>query len=773
MNNDHSTIAIIGIAGKYPKSNSPKKLWQNILDQKDLSSSNEQTEDKTYVNKYYAVDRIGYFDNKLFGFTPLESSLTDPQHRMLLTCVYLALMDAGYPREPLNQKFGVFATTSISSYLLNVLIQSDYYKKGEINYPILIGNDKDFLATRIAYKLNLSGPALTIQCGCSSSLVAVHYACQSLLMGECDLTIVGGVSLSVPQEQGYYYQEGGIFSSDGACRPFDELSSGTIKGNGCSVIVLKRLEDAIKDQDKIYATIKGTSINNDGARKVGFTAPSIVSQSAVIQEALSMSGLKPDEIDYIETHGTGTKLGDLVELTALSKVFKTNKKIPLGSLKANIGHLDVASGISSVIKLIYVLNEGIVPPIYHFKSLNSELNEFRDLFHFPIEPMKRSIANASASSFGIGGTNAHVIIGRYENRDHDLDHPRSQFTPLDEKEFWIHIKGDYSKKRMVSTLIQKPDVLFGVIEIWTRAIGGTIDADSHYIDLGGDSLIALEIIDHVNKRFDIDLNLAAFQHLLTPMKMAQWIKDRILPDDPSLFVPLKTFDKTRRSVFLIHPAGGTTFCFHLLNQHLRGNYNVLVIDLPDSYSQYRSMEELSSFYLKEMKKIQPHGPYFIGGYSFGGNLAYEMAVQLARQNESVSKVLMFDSHPPEAYHSAPETAVDYQRAFSNIADYFNQKSQLSKEALNFFFNKWVFSHQLLNRHHQTKQSSSNITLFMAEEKEDVSILDNLSIKSVPKETWKERFSGIFKKILVKGNHYTMFNKDQAIHLGHCFDEELL
>ena len=827
MTNNFSDIAIIGIAGKYPKSHSPKKLWQNILNQTDLSSSNEQMGDKTYVNRYFALDKVGFFDNKLFAFTPLEASLTDPQHRMLLTCSYLALMDAGCPKEPHNQKFGVFATTSISSYLLNVLMQSEHYKTGEISYPILIGNDKDFLATRIAYKLNLSGPALTVQCGCSSSLVAVHYACQSLLMGECDLTVVGGVSLSVPQEMGYYYQEGGILSSDGTCRPFDEHSSGTIKGNGCSVIILKRLANAINDQNKIYGIIKGIAINNDGNRKVGFTAPSIVGQKAVIQEALSMSSLAPDEIDYIETHGTGTKLGDLIELTALSKVFQTKRKIPLGSLKANIGHLDVASGISSLIKLIYVLNECIVPPIHHFKSLNHELHEFRDLFHFPTEPMVQSIENASVSSFGIGGTNAHAIISRYD-KDQDLDRPRSQFAPLDEKEFWVHIEDDRLKKQTISVPIPIKDVLVQVIEIWTRSIGETIQASSNFVDLGGDSLIALEIVDIVNKRFDMDLNLTSFQHLLTPTKMAQWIQDRVelskhphckvqdfqldqarysaeqslsehvnarclveserktkdrkmevfndhdrLGDGLSLFVPIKTFDQNRRSVFLIHPAGGTTFCYHLLNRFLKGNYNVLVVDLSDTYSNYHSMEELGSFYLKEMKKIQPHGPYFLGGYSFGGNLSYEMAVQLTEQNEEVSKILMFDSHLPEAYHLESEISIDYRCVFSKIADYFSQKSQLSTEAFNFFFKKWVFCHQLLNRHHQTKRAFCNLTLFATEEPENVTILDNLRIKNINKVRWVDRFSGIFKMIPVKGNHYTMFNMDLVVDLGRCFDEELL
>lgn len=764
-------IAIIGIAGKYPEAGSPEELWQHILSHRDLSSSpTKKREEKNFVNKYYGVDRIGYFDHKRFHFTPLEATLTDPQHRILLTSAYNALLDAGTPNEPPHLKFGVFATTSISTYLLNVLLKDDRYKINELNYPVLIGNDKDFLATKIAYKLNFTGPAITIQCACSSSLVAIHHACQSLLNGECDQAIAGAVSLSVPQEQGYFYKEGGILSADGICRPFDRDANGTIKGNGCSVLILKRLVDAVHDKNRIYALIKGTAINNDGANKVGFTAPSILGQSAVIHEALDIAGLLPGDIGYIEAHGTGTKLGDLVELAALFRVFeRVKKKIPVGSIKANIGHLDVASGITSVIKSIFTLRSGLIPALHHFQILNPELKEFSNPFDFPAKHINQKIMHCSVSSFGIGGTNAHAIIGRYEKEEPWQNHYRFPEMPLEETEFWLYPEAAHPERQK-----DERGICLEVIEIWRKSLGESlIQKDSHYIDLGGDSLMALDIIDAIRQRFRVDLNLTIFQNLLTPIKLAAWIEKQAVSKGPSAFIPLREPKESQRSLFLIHPAGGTTFCYSHLNPFIKGDYNLFVIDLPDAYTQYKSMEELGAFYLQELKKIEPKGPYFLGGYSFGGNLSYEMVLQLTKQKEDVAKVILFDSHPPEAYWPSPsERDIDYQKAFSHILSYFPQSERFSKEAYEAFCNKWIYSHKLLKNHYQSDQIPCNITLFAAEEKENELILNLLQIKHLSKEIWKSRTQALFKNVKVFGNHYTMFQSDCAPILSKLLDEEM-
>ncbi len=757
-----SEIAIIGIGGKYPKADSPDELWEHLVANTNLCTDGPQDATKqNYVSKYFALNRIGHFDHKKFKFTPLEARLTDPQHRILLTCVYQALIGAGYPNEPPNARFGVFTTTSLSSYLLNVLLDSEHYEKGEISYPILIGNDKDYLSTKIAYKLNFTGPALTIQCACSSSLVAMHHACQSLLSQECDLTIVGGVSISIPQEQGYFYKEGGILSPDGFCRPFDESANGTIKGNGCSVIILKRLIDAERDGDKIYALVKGTAINNDGANKVGFTAPSIQGQIACIQKALSLAKLLPEQIDFIETHGTGTQLGDLIELAALHQVFQNiQKKIPLGSLKADLGHLDVAAGLSSVIKLVYVLRNGIVPRLKHFQKLNPPLKEFSHPFDFPREIIKANLINVAVSSFGIGGTNAHAILSKYEPKN-----PRSfriQMDSLCETEFWV------AKENKTPLNVEK-NVLSQIIDIWIKAIGEkSIHPESNFAELGGNSLIALEIVHDMKKRFSFEFDLSQFKLDITPLKLTAHVMQQ--KHETSLFIQAKKATFNPKSIFLLHPAGGTIFCYYLLCQVLKGDYNIFVIDLPPNYSNFPTMEKLGEYYLKEIRKCQTEGPFWLGGYSFGGNLAYEIAVQLETMGKSVEKVILFDSHLPEAYTSLPPMKIQYQAVFWKLLNYFENKEEIKQVAMDQFYTKWIYSHQLLKSHQQEKKISADITLFAAQEEEDCSILELLNIANLSKEHWQSRTLGQFKKFRVPGDHYTMFENPH--HLSTFFDEEL-
>ena len=354
------------------------------------------------------------FDNEFFGYTPNEAKVMDPQHRLLLTHAYRAIEDAGYECTPDDARVGVFATSSFSSYLFNIILPQIRHTSGDINYGILIGNDKDFLATKIAYKLDLKGPAINIQCGCSSSLVALHYACQGLLNGDCDIALVCGVSVSYPQKQGYLYKEGGPLSRDGVCRPFDKDANGTVPGNACSVLVLKRLADAERNNDRIYAVVSGTAVNNDGAEKIGFTAPSISGQRAVIAETLSYAGKRPADIDYVEAHGTGTVLGDQIELTALSDAFPAlPARLPVGSIKSNIGHADVAAGVTSVIKAVLMLRSGTIPPIANLRQHDHDDAGIGRQFDFPRDRRTRHLRNIGVSSFGIGGTNAHAVISHY------------------------------------------------------------------------------------------------------------------------------------------------------------------------------------------------------------------------------------------------------------------------------------------------------------------------------------------------------------------------
>ncbi|MFP5263128.1 MAG: beta-ketoacyl synthase N-terminal-like domain-containing protein, partial [Blastocatellia bacterium] len=329
-------VAIIGMALRVPGARNVEQFWDNLRNGVESISffSDEELlkwgvpqaliDNPNYVKAGAVLDDIEMFDASFFGFTPKEAEITDPQHRIFLELAWEALENAGYNPETYGGLIGVYAGVGMSTYFLsNLYLNSDKLATtGAVQ--IGIGNDKDFLPTRISYKLNLRGPSLTVQTACSTSLVAAHLACQSLINCECDIALAGGVKISVPQKAGYIYQEGGIASPDGHCRAFDADAQGCVAGNGAGIVVLKRLSDALADGDTIHAVIKGSAINNDGSHKVGFTAPSLEGEAQVIAEAQALGRVKPETISYIETHGTGTALGDPIEVAALQQVFSSS-----------------------------------------------------------------------------------------------------------------------------------------------------------------------------------------------------------------------------------------------------------------------------------------------------------------------------------------------------------------------------------------------------------------------------------------------------------------
>ncbi|NMG20299.1 type I polyketide synthase [Brasilonema bromeliae] len=428
--NDKDEIAIIGMAGSFPGSKNVDSFWRNIRDGVESISffTNEElvsagidstvVNDPLYVKAGSLIEDIELFDASFFGFSPKEAEITDPQHRLFLECVWSALENAGYDSQTYTGQIGLFAGVTYSSYLLSNIYSNRGLIESVDGFQIFIGNDKDHLPTQISYKLNLKGPSINVQTTCSTSLVAVHLACQSLLNGESDIVLAGGVSIQVPQKSGYRYQEGGINSPDGHCRAFDAKARGTIFGNGLGVVVLKRLEDALADGDFIHAIIKGSAINNDGSLKVGYTAPSVDGQREVILEALALAGVEPETITYVETHGTGTPLGDPIEIKALTQAFRasTNKKgfCGIGSVKTNVGHLNTAAGVTGLIKTIQALKHKQIPPSLHYEQPNPEIDFANSPFYVNTKlsewKTNGTPNRAGVSSFGIGGTNAHVIL---------------------------------------------------------------------------------------------------------------------------------------------------------------------------------------------------------------------------------------------------------------------------------------------------------------------------------------------------------------------------
>lgn len=425
------SIAIIGMSGRFPQARSVEQFWRNLKDGRESISqfsveevlseqiSPEVVKQPNYVRARAILDDAESFDASFFGVQPREAAIMDPQQRLLLECAWEALEGSGYDPKAYDNPIGVFVGAGFNYYLQNNLFSNPDVVKSFGSFQTLIGNDRDHVATLISYKLDLRGPSFTVQTACSTSLVAVHLACQSLLNGECSMALAGGAVVVLPLKSGYLFQEGGIMSPDGRCRPFDARAAGTVAGSGVGVVLLKPLSAALAEGDSIRAVIKGSAINNDGAMKVGYTAPSADGQAAVIAEAQAMAVVHPDTISYIEAHGTATSLGDPIEIAALTQAFRAQTArrqfCAIGSVKSNIGHLDTAAGVAGLIKTVLALEHEELPASLHYERPNPEIDFERSPFFVNArlrrwERKSGEPRRAGVSSFGIGGTNAHVIV---------------------------------------------------------------------------------------------------------------------------------------------------------------------------------------------------------------------------------------------------------------------------------------------------------------------------------------------------------------------------
>lgn len=422
-------IAIIGMRGRFPGANDLDQYWANLVggvesitvltpdDMRAAGVADEITQLPGYVNAAPLLDAVDEFDAEFFGFSARDAALTDPQHRLFLETTWEALEDAGYDPATYPGAIGVFGGCELSSYLFQL-----YLKRDQLGYldgmQLMVTNDKDHLCTQVSYRLDLRGPSVVVQTTCSTSLVAVSLACDSLQARRCDMALAGGVTVRVPQRGGYFYTPGSILSPDGHCRPFDAEAQGTIVGSGVGLVVLRRLGDALRDGDNVRAVILGAGLNNDGSDKAGYTAPSFRGQTAAIQAALAASGVPAETIGYVEAHGTGTILGDPIELSALIEAFKqhTDRRgfCGIGSVKSNFGHLSCAAGAAGLIKAVLMLEHGAIPPTVHYKTPNPAIDFAGSPFYVTtsVQPWERNTTprRAGISSFGVGGTNAHLVI---------------------------------------------------------------------------------------------------------------------------------------------------------------------------------------------------------------------------------------------------------------------------------------------------------------------------------------------------------------------------
>jgi acyl transferase domain-containing protein len=430
-----SDIAIVGMACRFPGANTADDFWRNLRDGRETATFFTDEElraagveaallgNPRYVKAGQILADAELFDAQLFNIPAEDAEILDPQQRHFLECALEALENAGYNPGAFPGLIGVYAGAGMNTYILQNLCERYRASSPLDRYRLMLANDKDYLATRASYKLNLRGPSVSINTACSTSLVAVHFACLGLLRGDCDMALAGAVHIACPPKQGYLFQEGLIFSPDGHCRAFDAKARGTIIGSGVGIVVLKRLQEAIADGDWIYAVIKGSAVNNDGAAKAGYTAPSEDGQAAVIAAAQAAAGCNADTISYVEAHGTGTPTGDPVELAGLRQVFSSSREssCALGSVKTNIGHLDAAAGMAGLIKTSLMLQHKQLVPSLHFEAPHPEVDFANGPFRVSTKledwmagPTRR---RAGVSSFGIGGTNAHVVLEEAPERE--------------------------------------------------------------------------------------------------------------------------------------------------------------------------------------------------------------------------------------------------------------------------------------------------------------------------------------------------------------------
>lgn len=425
-----NAVAIIAMGGRFPEAANLEKFWSNLYngvesvkhftkeDLQKMGIDKHLIDNPRFVAADAVLEDIDKFDASFFDYSAREAEITDPQHRLFLETAWEVMERAGYNSDEYNDRTAVFAGSNLSGYMIRNLYSNPGLVEQLGSFKVMISNGQDFLATKVSHKMNLTGPSVNVNTLCSSSMVAVHFACKSLLGFDCDLALAGAVSIQITRNEAFFYTEGGIGSSDGHCRAFDSGANGTVSGSGLAVIALKRLEDAIADGDHIEAVIRGTAINNDGALKNSYTAPSVDGQAECIAEALAISGVDPETISYIDAHGTGTNLGDPIEIAALSKVYesKSDKKqfCAIGSVKTNIGHLVHAGGIASLIKTVLSMQHKTIPASLNFEEPNSKIDFVNSPFY--INSKRCEWKNngyplrAGVSSFGIGGTNTHVIL---------------------------------------------------------------------------------------------------------------------------------------------------------------------------------------------------------------------------------------------------------------------------------------------------------------------------------------------------------------------------
>lgn len=899
-------IAIVGIVGVYPDADCPEKLFENLLLGKssikrltnsELAKSGISKD--TYMNKNYrpfGTVLAGYkkFDSAFFKMTPHESEMTDPQQRIFLNCAYQCLQDAGYNPFKCKETVGVFGSQGANTYLQKNIIPSKYYSPSEYQYPVVLGNDVDSLATRVSYKLNLTGPSLTIQSGCSSSLVGLNYAVKSVKFGDCDMALVGGVHIWLPSPSGYHFISGSTFSNTGKVSPFDEKADGMILGSGCSVIAIKKLSSAIEDKNHIYALIDGIGINNDGSGKVGYTAPSVKGQVGAITKALSKANISADQVEYIEAHGTGTHIGNPIEFRALKKVYGNMRAITpknIGSIKANIGHLDAAAGITGLMKDVLILSHKEIPKQINFSTANKNIalsdNGFSiETANKPLSDDKHYVA---VTSLGIGGTNVHVILSSYQSnlttpqnrisdqylflmsastsaylkqqaimllnyvennekvqlvdisytmfkrlghgskrlclkannsdtlkrklREYILDLTIPTPDKITEKfiktgnvsdiknkiyegklislpttrflgeKAWIDSKSVSNKLKEMKKNQSVHQTLRVVIDAWSNNIGKSVSPNDTFESVSGESIIAVSIAGQISRELDLNVNPNILERYNTPKKLADYLDK---PEKkPSNIISLHKGSGVKK-LFLIHPAGGSIFCYEKLLQGIETNIDIYGISYPDNIDDDKTISDLASLYADQIQSVSNNSEIILGGYSFGGNESIAVAEELKKIGVKVRQVILIDSIVPDAYFKSAIPDEQYINRFPDIwrfitasarnKDISSQKFEGLTQAIDWsrdhgvidskapdamverMFKVWTSNHKVLANQHLLRNEDLSIFLFYATEKLSPSLYSFTKMDPYQANDWKKYCKSLDIEN-IQGIHYSIFGEN--------------
>lgn len=823
-------VAITGIALRAPGANDVNTFWQLTAEGASTFRSVSRTEserfgytaaqidDDAFVSVISALDDIDAFDNDAFDVSARDAALMDPQQRVFLECARMALDDAGIG-ENTSLTIGVFGSSSSSTYLTGPVRAAGLWDESDLNFSALLANDKDFLSTRASYALGLTGPSVVVQSACSSSLLAVHVARQALLRGECDAAIVGGVSISIPLLGGYLKRSGSIFSPSGSCRPFDRKADGTVKAHGAAAVVLMRSHEA--DPRHVYASVAGTAANNDGAGRVGFPAPGVSGQAAVIRSAMVAAGVTANDVRYIEAHGTGTLLGDPIEIRALRQAREgSNGSCYLGSAKGNIGHLDAAAGIMGLIRGALVLERGIIPPLAGFSEANPLLETGENIL-LPAEPVDAPwLTHTGVSSFGMGGSNVHAILRRRPDaRGRTASPPRRR---LARTRHWVGSVGlsgaEGSLEPDASTTVTanqvSPTSLGDLLSTVRKILQlPELTAEERLIDAGADSLALIDVTAALKERHGISLDVGTLERMGTvgelhrmrdtngpsqtghtpqePPAIHNARRSRPAPDNTVRITPPR-----ERTMYLIHPAGGTTTCYAGIAPHTGADVGILGLAFPSDFlGQDITMRELAASYIAAITAIQPSGPYLIGGYSFGGNLAAEMALQWETAGQAVELLVMIDSHPPHAYTQGSCAEHAYVAAFPALlrtllpdirfADdvHMRENAQAILDAVEHpawpltvrqefarFFEIWRENHGMLKRWTPDRSINCPVLIIEASEPEPAEVLDLLAIAPSTVHEWSRYLTSTPQIIGIDGDHYSIFQDPAALRrIGEILD----